>query len=491
MSLFKETFDWISLIEDRFKLPEEFISPIKLQPSQKDIAHFFQYGCKRGEDPKNSTILGLIKAIRGSGKTTIVTATGAIIACEVPGTIIGLYGSTENDAIRMMDYIKGYIENSRYKPYRDLVPKKGELLYSRQEIQLRNYSHIRTYTASYNQIIGPHEHVGLIDEAVRIGDDLIYGAILPKFSRIGKRVALLSSPKEFSGAFARFWNMADIDERKGNKRRFTRFTMDAVKEGFADKNLRGLFKSITPPLYKKREYEGKFAVSGGVVYPEQWIEDAMSGKLYKQYDNTLQNVDKDYRYCGAIDFGVKTTNTSIAIGHKVGDLKILDYMETFEPPVEKKHKLTRQRLYAIMKVFPVRLLVPDATGAGDVNVEQIMIDLKNANYPCIVYRNTSKKGEWGFYYNKRSKRDLFERLQDDFADQNLVLPYHFNAIDKGDKGYEMFKLKQELKFFRSEHRKNYRIYDTQTHLADRVHSLALMCLGLEKFHPYTLIYSTG
>jgi hypothetical protein len=147
-----------------------------------------------------------------------------------------------------------------------------------------------------------------------------------------------------------------------------------------------------------------------------------------------------------------------------------------------------------MKVFPTRLLVPDATGAGDVNIEQIMYDLKKANYPCIIFQTHHKKGnkdKWGFRYNRKTKVDLYERLQDDLAEQNLVLPYHFNAVDEGDKGYEMYQLKKELKFFRSEKRKHARVYGTQSFLDDRVAALALMSLGLERFHPYDLIISSG
>jgi hypothetical protein len=488
-------FDWTKLAEERYRDPDDESLPLRLQLSQKQILHFFQYGTKIGEPSSLATEVGLILAKRGSGKSTGCEVAATTIAAEVPGSSIGTFATVENNAIELIERMKYFLETSPYEPYRRLKPKRGEGTWSKQEIILPNKSRVRSYTASYKQIIGLHHHYGLIDEASRIDDELIYGAIIPKFSRIGIRWVMLSTPDELSGAFYEFLEMAEKDSRLGKKPRFTVIKMDAIKDGFQSQVKVDFYKSITPEFYNRREYEAEFIMKGGVVFPPEWVEDAMTRSHHPLYNSSRGNANPYSRYCIGVDFGVDTTNTSICVGHKAGKEKIIDYMETFSPPITETHTKTRKRLYGVMGVFPTRLLVPDATGMGNVNIEEIVKALTNARYKCNIYCNkkTKKDGRRliGYHYDRTSKNVLIEDLQNDYTKGIVVLPYHYDAINETDKGYEMYKLKKELSLFRSEQRGTNKIYGTQKQLDDRVMSLALCCKGLEKFHKYNLVMSRG
>lgn len=493
MRRYNEIFDWAYLAENRLKHPDDETAKLSLQHSQKEILHFFQYGTNIGGNPREeSTEIGLVHAKRGSGKSTGCEVAVTMIAAEVPGSSIGCFATVEDNATELLERIKYFLNTSRYEPYRNLKPKRGEGKWKSQEIRLSNGSRVKTYTGSYKSIIGLHHHYGLIDEASRIPDELLFGAIIPKFSRIGRRWIMLSTPGQAkAGGFYECIQMYEEDKRLGNKPRFTYIYMDAVKDGFQSKQKVDLYKSITPDKYVKREYEAEFINEGGEVFSEDWIDYAMTRSHYPKYHNSLKNAIPNMSYCIGVDFGTDTTNTCIVAGHRNGEDKVIDYIHTFKPPINQTFKLTLDRLFSVMKYYPTSLLVPDATSGGAI-VERIVERFSKSNYKCTIYSNKKRKinkvRKIGFWFDRGSKNDLINYLQNEIAKGTIVLPYHYDAVRREDPNYEIVKLKRELLDYRYEDRGGvYKVFGTQPFLDDRVEALAMCVLGLKNFKNYSFM----
>jgi len=480
-----EELYWVNLAEKHLRDPHDSTLPLKVYPSQRHVIHFFQFGTKIGDPPEMATEAAIVKCRRGSGKTTSSCIAATMAACEDPGVSIGLFATTEDRAKDMLDLIKYFIETS--PKYSVLKPKSKSMIWTKNRIQLRNRSDIRVYTTSH-AIRGPHHEYGIIDEAAQMNDEIILADILPKFSVIGKRWVMLSTPYGMRGVFYKFWNLAETQMMRGEKPQFTLIELDAVEDGrqSADKLQKYMkLSSITGDVWGVQEYGAEFIERGNMVFPEKWIEDAMT-KYMPIYENSWNNVAPGTKYCVAIDFGGGHSRTSIAVGHRSGDFKILDYMETFEPPAEGKFTKTRNRLFAIMRHFPTYMLVPDCTGIGEPNMEEVKKYIMEHRMNVKILSN--KKNKLGIYFDRQTKTNLIEGLQEDFESATLVLPYHFNAIYPTDKGWEMQELKRELMTFRSEKRSSgVIIYGTQAGFDDRVIALALLCYGLSLTYPHKII----
>ena len=475
---------WTHLAEKYLKDPHNADKPLRIYPTQKQVVHFFQFGILPGGKPEDITEAAIVIARRGSGKTTSSCVAATMAACEMKNISVGLFATNEQRAKDMLNLIKYFIETS--PKYKYLKPTRGKLEWSSSKIVLNNLSSITVYTTSHS-IRGPHHEYGIIDEAAQMDDEIILADILPKFSVIGKRWVMLSTPYGSGNVFYNFLHMYELSVLRGEKPFFTKIVLDSIEDGRQSAERLEMYKRISnigQVAWGSQEYDAEFISSGANVFVEQWVENAMT-KYIDPYPNSFNNVRPNTKYCIGIDFGGGNSRTSIAVGHKDGDLKYLDYMETFEPPPERKFIASRDRLYAIMRHFPTYLLVPDCTGMGEPNVEDIQQYIAKNKLGIKILSN--KRNRVGIYFDRQMKANLIESLQEAFESASLVLPYHYNAIYTGDEGWEMKELKKELLMFRSKKSGNYTIYGVQSEFDDRVIALSLLNYGLDQYFPTKIV----
>jgi len=198
-------FDWASFAEYWLPNPEDEDMPLVLEESQKAAIRSIQFGYNiyqypwvipEGDRPKEIVMIWP----RQFGKTTAVAIAAACAFIFMNKRYrIGTFSINEDGAKEIMDKIKIFVENS---PFGYMVESSNVT----KIIKSGGRVTATAYPASRG-VRGRSLHLGLVDEAAWIDEEIMTDVVLKTFRRVGKRWILLSTPAGYRGEFIRHYTM--------------------------------------------------------------------------------------------------------------------------------------------------------------------------------------------------------------------------------------------------------------------------------------------
>lgn len=459
-----------------FSDPDDPNKPLKFSKGQKRIALFMQRGKTKG---------AILNSSRGAGKTIGCCAAAAALLI-IKSCSVGIYAINLERAVAFMRHVKYFI---KYSIFAELISRKID---SKTEVLLGyNNSYCRAHPASEG-VRGGHFNYGFIDEASRIDSEILKKAIYSVFRRKGIHWIMLSTPAGMQGTFYDWW------KKSGPGLTFTRLrigiedqdwlewtVVNYNKEQGTDLSIEEYLrmeKEIMGELTFRQEILAEFLSAGAGVFNMDWVEHAMRGRGVV-YDNLWESCDnKRNIYALGADFGKYHSNSVICIGHKDSKGFIyIDYIRTYENI--KEYEYIENEIIRFMKHWNIGYAVLDSTGIGDPIFERVQKKAKENKVRGRFYHN--KPHRPGFVFDIRSKPALIDQMVRVFENKKVYMPWHFNAVSRRDKGWEIYELVEEMRQF------SYEILPSTIKYSgserdDRVIATALMIWGLKK-PPYKYI----
>ena len=211
---------YVTFAETYFRDPDDPTKPLILEPGQKQVINALQFGYDIDSVPDNYINLNPPKGVvmiwpRQTGKTTGVVVFCCAALCLEPGIRIGVMAQSEPFGKEVIARIGRMLKASQFSHKVDR--------FLSMEIQMKSLGLVMAHTTSEN-IRGFSYHYLILDEAARIEDKIIEGAALHTTRKIGRRWAMLSTPKGYKGMLVKYYRQGLRTRRVICKQCLTEFT---------------------------------------------------------------------------------------------------------------------------------------------------------------------------------------------------------------------------------------------------------------------------
>lgn len=258
----------LDYLSDNIKLIEHYFK-IKLYPNQLEIIQSIL-------DPKIKYIL--VMQARGGGKSFSVSLGLLILSIFHPNLSIGIFAPKEDQAIRLLNIIRSFLENSNCF-FRSLIETRNM---SSTKLQLKNGSYFLAMSAHEQTLQeGWHFSVMCIDEAMRVSDVSMTTRLLPmlgaeervKLIKVGiplfKNHFYKSAQSSQYKKLIRKWNECDRLLESG----YVMYKDEKVSKYVLDR-MPLSFKMKFFPDKKEFHYEGDMSeFDFKIQYNMEWAED--------------------------------------------------------------------------------------------------------------------------------------------------------------------------------------------------------------------------
>ena len=515
LKLQKSMYRAVDLIETFFPDPDDVSKRVVLGPYQKDFVDCIQYGFPLSQfkfsevpNPPDGVIYITRRQVGKSWCCGYACSALMILGATTrgrPPCFCGIVAASEDESQYLIDKVKYCFDYSDFKPFVAGRPKLDL-------IKLTNGSFTRSHPCSEKSIRGPKYDYLFIDESAIMEEDILFKAALPTVEH-GERWIAITTPQGRVGKFIDYYDKA-LETRpiicRNCKAEFSQKTFrnatfprtgnimkmpelapckscgcTAYKYGMGLYATPYLDPWKTPIInqeklkrtldahgwspWARQEYLGEIVDEASMVILNEWIEKNTVEKL-----RNVMRVNNRNKYILGVDYGRLHDASSFCITHTDRKSKriVLDYLETVsgEFDYETDYEGIHKKLGEIIKFYKPMWVVPDATGVGAPQVEQLQKDLRFWNSSTKVFSN--RKDKLGFVISRTSKPDLIGNLITKLSNNppSLMLPPRTEE--------EIGKLVTELLRFECEVIEGgYIKYGTQNYHDDRVIALALSIWG--------------
>ena len=515
LKLQKSMYRAVDLIETFFPDPDDVSKRVVLGPYQKDFVDCIQYGFPLSQfkfsevpNPPDGVIYITRRQVGKSWCCGYACSDLMIIGATTrgrPPCFCGIVAASEDESQYLIDKVKYCFDYSDFKPFVAGRPKLDL-------IKLTNGSFTRSHPCSEKSIRGPKYDYLFIDESAIMEEDILFKAALPTVEH-GERWIAITTPQGRVGKFIDYYDKAletrpiicrnckaEFSQktfrnatfpRTGNIMKMPELAPCKSCGGTVYKYGMGLYATPyldpwkTPIInqeklkrtldahgwspWARQEYLGEIVDEASMVILNEWIEKNTVEKL-----RNVMRVNNRNKYILGVDYGRLHDASSFCITHTDRKSKriVLDYLETVsgEFDYETDYEGIHKKLGEIIKFYKPMWVVPDATGVGAPQVEQLQKDLRFWNSSTKVFSN--RKDKLGFVISRTSKPDLIGNLITKLSNNppSLMLPPRTEE--------EIGELVTELLRFECEIIEGgYIKYGTQNYHDDRVIALALSIWG--------------
>ena len=462
-------YSWARFAERWFPNPERWDEPLRLELAQKSAINAIQFGYDIDAYPwivpesKRPREVVMIWP-RQFGKTTGVAAAAAaaFIFMDKPYNI-ATWSINEDRAKKLLGRIKLFIEHS---PFSYMIDESNKL----ELHKIGGKVNLTAYPAS-ESCRGESVHLGLVDEAASIAEDILHGAILYCMRRVGERWIMLSTPKGQQGSFVGHFFVAmrtrplvcaavtgiNEDGREvhcGNvlqqdaeimKPWYNKFTTYVLPPNLppcpkcgGNRWLYGIGEYTVVPVdpwhcswmsveqiqhelemagntaLARQEILGEIIMEGANVFSELMLNNCTDMDL-----NNSCKPQRDIRnYVIGMDFGKVHDNSVLCVMHKdyTKNKIIFDHMFTIKGQYGgiDYHDI-RQSFMQYVTLYDPMWIVPDATGVGDSVVDEMYRDLKAMGSRASIFSNKAAKKLFsggqvtsGSYFSASRKGFIFD-----------------------------------------------------------------------------------
>lgn len=507
----KSIYRAVDLIELCFPDPKNRHEKIKLGPYQKDFIDSIQFGfpiTKLKYKEVDHVPMGVIFVTRRQvGKSiglAYAFAALMIIGTEsrgAPPTYCGMVAASEEESQLLIDKVKYALE---YSPFKDYIADVKV-----NKITLTNGSTCTSHTHSSKSVKGPsYDFIGL-DESAMMDEEIFFEAAIPTVEH-GERWVAITTPKGDKGTLIEYRDKALRERpiickkcgRRKYQNEFHKVTFPVrgnilelpdlpnckcgandYKYGVGTYAIPYLDPWTTPIIdqdklkrkldahnwspWARQELLGEILSEASMVILNEWIENCISLR-----ERNVMNKKPDTKYILGVDYGRRHDASSFCITHynKKKEKIILDYMRTVsgEYDYQTDYEGIKKHLRDVAEYWQPYLIVPDATGLGDPQVEQLQKDLRFWNVRTQIYR--ASKQYLGFKIKASNKQDLIGNLITKLSKAELVMPPRTEP--------EIDELCTEMLRFECEvMERGYIKYGTQNYHDDRIIALALSLWG--------------
>lgn len=306
----------------------------------------------------------VIKAFRGSGKTTILGVVYPLwLSWFRPGTHI-LYTAAERDqAIKILDEVKNTIEDNKFLG--DLMPDHKST-WKKTELKMTNGS--RIYCKSYTRSIkGVHVDYVFCDEIQDCTDRKVFNqSIAPTVNQKKGSIVAVGTPDTPTDM------LNELSERKGY---VSKSYPILKKEGVSRWPEKFSVEEIDE--IRKRDGERSFQTqymmncevgAEDAVFPADWITNCFDKKEKFEsepiYEESIVVLGADF----AISKGKRADFDAYVILEKLGEKSIIRFAERHKG-LSKDAKI--QRLKELYSRFKPRRMILDPSGIGEAVLEDL------------------------------------------------------------------------------------------------------------------------
>lgn len=476
-----ESVDWVRFLESNFKDPDDSDLPLRLYNYQKKIISRINYSynpykkkCDKG---------AVLKIGRQYGKTsTMIFVMVCILligwTAKRPPIDVHIVSLSDDKSKELMRRVIRFIKASPFKHY---INERTGVDMKQKRVTLLNGSRMNAWSHTNENIRGEPVPVLILDETAKMKDSFINGAARPALRKVGILEILASTPFGNRNEFAKslkktdLYHVFDLRDNVDNNKFLVPWM---TREQFDDE-----WAKLGGGALAKQELLGELIESESSVFRPEWIQNS----YLVDSQRSLQpfGIDK-FKYVMGIDFGKHRDWTVITVVHNEGDKIYLDWIEA-----HRKKDLTifvRERILKLARKFPLSLIVPDSTGAGDTALEIIS---REAYLPFFRMNPRGKrsalKNRIGFYFTPETKKDLIELLALEYQMGRIRIPYHEDCTNYTDPKWQVIQLERELLDFEYElleNASNLRMPIRYKHPEgkhdDRLIALALAVFGVRK-----------
>jgi len=377
-----------------FKLWAERVFDLQVKPFHEEWLNLI-----------HSNRFNVIKAFRGSGKTTFLGVVYPLWLCWFrPGTNILFTASELGQATKILDEVKDTIEDNEFLS--ELMPPNPST-WKKTELKMTNGSRIfcKAYTP---HIKGVHVNYVFCDEIQDCGDrDIFNKAIAPTVNQKKGHIVAVGTPD----------NPGDLLEELCHRPEYVAKSYPVIiKEGVS----RWPEKFSIEEIQKIRRRDGEHSFQtqymmnsnvehDGAVYPAEWVNNCFdfSCKFENHclHEDSICIIGADF----AMSKGARADFDAYVVLEKVGNKAIIIWAERHKG-LSKDGKI--QRLMELHRRYKPRRMICDPSGIG----EAIIQDLRQKALPV-------EAGE--FHARARNKLlvNLITMIQPDKNDESqLVIP---------------------------------------------------------------------
>jgi len=446
-------FRAVDLIESFFPDPDYVDRLVKLGPYQKDFIDCIQYGFPLSQfkfaevpEPPDGVIYITRRQVGKSWCCGYACAALMILGATTKGRppcFCGIVAASEDESQYLIDKVKYCFDYSDFKQFVAGRPKLNL-------IKLTNGSFTRSHPCSQKSIRGPKYDYLFIDESAIMEEDILFKAALPTVEH-GERWIAITTPQGRVGKFIDYYDKAlesrpiickscgaeysqklfrnvtfprtgnimkipDLPNCKNCHENNYKYGMGLYATPYLDpwktpiidqKKLKRILDAHGWSPWARQEYLGEIVDEASMVILNEWIE--------KNTINKLRNVMKHKagtKYILGVDYGRSHDASSFCLTHTDKKTKriVLDYLETVsgEFDYETDYEGIHDKLGEIIRFYEPMWVVPDATGIGEPQVEQLGKDLRFWSSGTKIFSNTKKHK--GFIISRTSKPDLIGNL---------------------------------------------------------------------------------
>ena len=515
LKLQKSMYRAVDLIESFFPDPDDVSKLVVLGPYQKDFIDCIQYGFPLSQfrfsevpEPPDGVIYITRRQVGKSWCCAYACAALMILGPTgkgKPPCFCGIIAASEDESQYLIDKVKYCFD---YSDFRQFVAGRSKL----NLIKLTNGSYTRSHPCSEKSVRGPKYDYLFIDESAIMEEDILFKAALPTVEH-GERWIAITTPQGRIGKFIDYYDKAletrpiickkckaeysqksfrnATFPRTGNIMKMPKLVpckscksndykygiglyatpyLDPWKTPIIDqKKLKRTLDAHGWSPWARQEYLGEIVDEASMVILNEWIEKNTVDRL-----RNVMKVKPGNKYILGVDYGRVHDASSFCVTHTDKRTKriVLDYLETVSG--EFDHETDYQGIHAklgeIIKFYKPMWVVPDATGVGLPQVEQLQRDLRFWNSSTKVFAN--RKDKLGFLISRTSKPDLIGNLITLLSrnPQSLELPPRTEP-EIGELVTELLRFECKIE------EAGYIKYGTQNYHDDRVIAYALSLWG--------------
>jgi len=438
-------YSWSRFAERHLPNPMKWDENIVLEPAQRSAINAVQFGYDISMFPwivpeaiRPREVVMMWPRQFGKTESVACAAACAFIFMDRPFNI-ATWSINENRAKSLLARVKRLIDNS---PFAYMVEDSNKL----ELHKIGGKVNLTAYPAN-DSCRGEPIHLGLVDEASRIADEIIGGAILYCMRRVGQRWIMLSTPFGSRGEMASHYfvamrtrplvckNVIGHDERgrpiycqqslkqdaEVLKPWYHKFTTYDIPAGIPSCPscsghdwIYGIGEYTVVPVdpwhcswktpeeiqheldiagntpLARQEILGEIIMEGMNVFSETLLNNATDPLL----NNSARPNPTVTNYVIGMDFGKVHDNSVLCIMHK--DYKtgkiIFDHMFTIKGQYGGiDYSDIRKTFLEYVALYNPIWIVPDATGVGDSIVDEIFHDLKAMRSRASIFSNKAAK----------------------------------------------------------------------------------------------------
>lgn len=449
----KSMYRAVDLMETFFPDPDDVTKKIEIYPQQADFIDTVQYGfplsrfkfSEIAQPPK-----GVIEITRRQvGKSISCGYTAAALMIigptskGVPPCFMGMIAASEEESYLLLDKTKYAIENSDFN---DFIVGRPKL----DKIKLANKSFTKAHTCSHKSVRGAKYHYVFADEGALMDESIFFSATIPTVTH-GERWILITTPQGSRGKLVemymdavqkrpiiccscgaeflqssfhkvefpdknKIWEMPKLPACKYCNSTVFKYGSTLIATPWLDPwqcpiidmdDLKRQLDFFNWSPWVRQELLGEIIDEASMVILKEWIDNNTNDKLRNK-----AKAKKEINYVLGVDYGRLHDATCFCVTHRDQKTKriVLDYMKTIagEYDFDTDYAKIREQLKSITQHFNPTLIVPDATGAGYSQVEQLKKDIFEWGCRSKIYN--SSKDRLGFIFSKQTKQDLIGNL---------------------------------------------------------------------------------